>query len=52
LAGTSVAIISTSVRNVRSWAYALPMSSGRSVASRSAQGMSVVAFHCRVIASS
>jgi len=52
LAGTSVAIISTSVKNVSSCAYAFPMSSGRSISCSSAHGMSVVAFHCRVIASS
>jgi len=51
-AGTSVAIISTSARKVSNCAYAFPMGSGSSHSTKSAQGISCAAFHCRVMASS
>jgi hypothetical protein len=47
-----VAIISTSVKKVQSWAKAISTSSERSQRSRSIHGTSVVASHCRLIASS
>jgi hypothetical protein len=52
IAGVSVAIISTSVRKVINCESALPIASGSSTPSSRSHGISVVAFHWRVTASS
>ena len=52
LGGLGVAIISTSESSVHSWQNAISSSSGIWYRSRSAQGTSVLTFHCRLMASS